>query len=80
MPLTFPAAERLKLLTDTYELQQTEMAQMSKRALQLQQNAAKQEMSNHKVRLVLDIPEVSCSLDMSASKDVGGAPGAAWTD
>lgn len=48
-----PRAERLKLLTDTYELQQTEMTQLSKRAQQLQQSAAKQEMASHKVRSVV---------------------------
>jgi nucleoprotein TPR len=49
--LTRPNAERFRLLTENFELQSNEMAQMSKRVFQLQQSASKQELSVHKVRL-----------------------------
>ncbi|GAA5985408.1 hypothetical protein JCM10908_006964 [Rhodotorula pacifica] len=41
--------ERFRLLTDSYEMQKTEMSQMSKRALELQQTLARHDMSTHKM-------------------------------
>lgn len=46
-------SERFRLLTDSYEMQKTEMSQMSKRALELQQTLARHDMSTHKARLFL---------------------------
>ncbi|GAA5903057.1 hypothetical protein JCM5296_001724 [Sporobolomyces johnsonii] len=42
-------AERFRLLTESYELQKGEMAQMSKRALEVQQTMARQDMATHKM-------------------------------
>lgn len=46
----FPA-ERFRLLTESYDLQKTEVSQMSKRNLELQQMLAKRDMAMHKVSL-----------------------------
>lgn len=46
-----PLAERFRLLTESYDLQKTEVSQMSKRNLELQQMLAKRDMSTHKVSL-----------------------------
>ncbi|BGP43630.1 Protein mlp1 [Rhodotorula kratochvilovae] len=42
-------AERFRLLTESFELQKGEMSQMSKRALEFQQMAAKTDMASHKM-------------------------------
>ncbi|GAA5963338.1 hypothetical protein JCM21900_002043 [Sporobolomyces salmonicolor] len=42
-------AERFRLLTESYELQKGEMAQMSKRASEVQQTMARQDMATHKM-------------------------------
>ncbi|KAM0751487.1 hypothetical protein T439DRAFT_300397 [Meredithblackwellia eburnea MCA 4105] len=41
--------ERLRLLTESYDLQKRELVQMSTRSQQLQQNSAKQDMATHKL-------------------------------
>ncbi|BGP27784.1 nucleoprotein TPR [Rhodotorula toruloides] len=42
-------AERFRLLTESYDLQKTEVSQMSKRNLELQQMLAKRDMATHKM-------------------------------